>query len=92
MISKTLSLILVIIYLAFAYYGDGAETAFKVGMYAIIPLACIWFSQPMGNYTGTMRGQLITSSTPGCLVATGGWLLLLMPILLTAALLIFEKK
>jgi uncharacterized membrane protein YoaT (DUF817 family) len=82
-ISKALSLIVAMAYVALAYaFGDGA-VAMKMGMFLILPLACIWFSESMGGYVGgTMRGQYIGSTTPGCLVAAGGWLLLLIPLVI----------
>ena len=80
MISKILSAIIAIAYIATACFTDGGETAFRAGLFLILPMACIWFGDSMGGYVGgTMRGQYISSSTPGCLVIAGGWLLLLLP-------------
>ena len=80
MISRILSAIIVVAYIATAYFTDGGETAFRVGMFFILPIACIWFGDSMGDYVGgTMRGQYISSTTPGCMVIAGGWLLLLLP-------------
>jgi hypothetical protein len=80
MISRTLSAVIAIAYIATAYFTDGGETAFRAGMFLILPIACIWFGDSMGGYVGgTMRGQYISSSTPGCLVVAGGWLLLILP-------------
>ena len=80
MISRTLSAVIAIAYIATAYFTDGGETAFRVGMFLILPIACIWYGDSMGDYVGgTMRGQYISSSTPGCMVIAGGWLLLLLP-------------
>lgn len=36
----------------------------------------------MGSFTGVIRGQAITTKTPGCLVAFGGWLLLILPVII----------
>ena len=83
MISRNLSAIIAIAYIATAYFSDGGETAFRVGMYLILPIACIWYGDSMGDYVGgTMRGQYISSTTPGCMVIAGGWLLLLLPALI----------
>ena len=81
MIGRSISLVTAIAYLVAAYLGNGAETAFKMGMFLILPLACIWFSDAMGSFTGVMRGQYVNATTPGCLVAFGGWLLLAMPLI-----------
>ena len=44
------------------------------------PLACIWFGDEMGEYTGSLF-RPITKSSPGIVVRIGGWILLLMPAL-----------
>ena len=39
----------------------------------------------MGGYTGVGMGRgAITSTTPGCLIAFGGWLILLLPPVIAA--------
>lgn len=77
--SRILSGAVAVFYVTLAYFAGGGEAALKFGISLILPLACIWFSDAMGSFTGIMRGQAITSTTPGCLVAFGGWLLLLLP-------------
>jgi len=80
--SRIISLIIAISYLAIAFFGEGGEAFLSTLIFLILPLACIWFSEAMGGYTGIMRGQTITSATPGCFVAFGGWLLLLVPVII----------
>lgn len=75
-INRGLSLLIYFVYLAAAYAHGGAETTFKVAMGLLLPMACIWFSQPLGDYTGIIRGQSMTSSTPAFLVCAGGWFIL----------------
>lgn len=41
----------------------------------IFLLACIWFGEEMGSYTGLLSRVPITEKTPGCLVRTIGWLI-----------------
>jgi hypothetical protein len=53
----------------------------EFAIYLVLPLACIWYPDAMGDYTGVMRGQYINAESPGCLVCICGWFLLLMPIL-----------
>ena len=85
MTSRIISGLIALAYLVGAYVSDGIETAWKVGLFLILPLACIWFSDTMGGYTGVGMGRgAITSTTPGCLVAFGGWLLLLLPLIIAA--------
>lgn len=44
------------------------------------PLACIWFGDEVGEYTGPLW-RPITKTTPGGLVRLGGWMLLLLPVI-----------
>lgn len=83
--SRVLSSIVAMAYLVFAYFGGGWELTLRVGTFLILPLACIWFSEAMGSYTGIGFGRgAITSTTPGCVVAFGGWLVLFLPMIALA--------
>lgn len=73
-ISRGISGLIALTYLGVAYFMGGGEAAFKTGMFLILPMACIWFSDSMASST---RG----SSTPGCFVLAGGWLILLIPVI-----------
>lgn len=79
MIGKILSAIIAVGYVSVAYAAGGGEAAIACTIYLILPLACIWFSEEMGSFTGTIRGHRITSTSPGCAVAFMGWVLLLLP-------------
>lgn len=83
MLSRIISGVIAIGYLTATYFmADGAAT-FRCAIYLIFPLACIWFSEAMGDYAGSTFGArpAITQTTPGCFVAFGGWVLLLMPMI-----------
>ena len=45
------------------------------------PLACIWFGDEVGEYAGPLW-RPITKTTPGGLVRLGGWMLLLLPVII----------
>ncbi len=91
--SRILSGIVAVAYLVGAYFTADAETMWKVGLFLILPLACIWFSDAMGAYTGVGFGRgAITSTTPGCLVAFGGWLVLLFPAIMAAILVLTRNR
>ena len=77
--NRILSGMLALAYLCGAYFAGDAETALKVFAGLTLPMACIWFGDELGSYVGVMRGQAITTKTPGCLVRFGGWLILLLP-------------
>lgn len=80
--SRFLSFVVAVGYLIAAYFGGGWELVWRAAIFLILPLACIWFGDAMGSYTGIGMGRgAITSPTPGWLVALGGWLLLLMPVI-----------
>ena len=67
-----------------AFLAGGVELTWRLGIYLVLPLACIWFSEAMGDYIGSNLGSrpAITRTTPGCFVAFGGWLLLLLPVII----------
>lgn len=77
--SRVMSGLIALTYLSTAYYMEGSEAAFKTGMFLILPMACIWFSESMGSSLG---GSFVNSPTPGCFVLAGGWLILLLPVIL----------
>ena len=75
-INRGLSLLVFLTYATGAYYSGGVGITIKVAAALLLPMACIWFSEPLGEYTGFIRGQAITASTPAFLVCAGGWLIL----------------
>ena len=68
-------------YIMGAFVDVGAEAGFKVIMVVTLPLACIWFADAMGGYTGPTTGMWITAPSPGVFVRILGWLLLLLPLI-----------
>jgi len=83
--SRNLSLLVVLAYAAIALLGGSSRSAIAaVGavlltmMYALLPLACIWFGEGMGDYIGSAPGPAINRRTPGWMIKIGGWFLLLL--------------
>lgn len=81
--SRNLSLLIVLGYAAFALFaGSERSTLAAVGavlatmLFSLLPLACIWFGDEMGDYMGTLPGPAINRRSPGWMVKIGGWLLL----------------
>lgn len=81
MVSRTISGAIALAYLVAAYFGGGGEGMFRVAIFLVMPLACIWYSEPMGDYVGAFGRHPITETTPGCFVAAGGWFLLFLPVI-----------
>jgi len=81
--SRSLSSIVAVIYLLVALFATGdAEVVFRVFIFVLLPLACIWFPDAFGNLRGISLGlgrPAITQTTPGDFVAIGGWIVLLCP-------------
>ncbi len=79
--SRLLSGVVAIGYLLFVLWKTGSWQSLLSSMgFLLLPMACIWFPDPIGNLTGISLGLLnpmITRRTPGDMVAVGGWLLLL---------------
>lgn len=84
--SRGLSLVVASIYLGvtiyFAQQGMLVAALLKVGSGLLFPLACIWFGDEMGDYVGSLPGPAITRTTPGWMVELGGWILLLLPVII----------
>jgi hypothetical protein len=82
--SKIISGIIATAYLIIAFAAGGGELALRLFIFLLLPLACIWFSEAMGGYTGFIcfSKPFITEETPGCIVALGGWLLLSVPLII----------
>lgn len=82
MTSRMLSGIVALAYLITAFTLGGGELALRLFIFLLLPLACIWFSDAMGGYTGFigLGKPAVTRETPGCIIAAGGWLLLVIPL------------
>jgi len=79
--NRNLSGLLAVIYIIGAFAERGAEAGGKVVLFVILPLACIWFSEAMGGYTGPTSSSAITSPTPGLFICILGWVILLLPVI-----------
>lgn len=81
---KIISIVISVVYLIFAYITGGSELLLKILLFLLLPLACIWFGEAMGSYTGPTFGirPHITKESPGCLVTFIGWILLILPLVL----------
>ena len=69
------------IYVVAALVTADAEHAFLALLFVIFPLACIWFGDAMGGFTGPAGGIGITRSSPGVMVRILGWVVLLLPVI-----------
>ena len=86
-IERTLSLIIAAGYLVIAAIGGHSEgklfgAVLIVGGALLIPLACIWFADEVGDYVGTFPGPAVNRRSPAWMVKIGGWVLLLLPLVL----------
>ena len=84
---RIVSLIVAIIYLVIGVWvfppkslTDLLATILLTSIGLTFPLACIWFGDEMGEYTGSFFHP-ITKVSPGIFVRLGGWILLLLPVL-----------
>lgn len=83
-LNRLFSLGVALCYLGLAYCTHGWELVWRVAIFLVLPMACIWFGEEMGGFTGMTGRGAITGTTPGWLVAVGGWILLLLPIIISA--------
>jgi len=80
--SRIASLVVAIVYLSAAVIYDGGAGALKCAIALVLPLGCIWFGDELGQYTGKAGHGMISNATPAPLVAVGGWVLLLLPVIM----------
>ena len=78
-IHRLASLILAGIYLAAAFIATEPLVALRIAIGLILPMACIWFPEPIGSYTGFMGRAYITQKSPAFIVRFMGWMLMLTP-------------
>ena len=83
-IERALSLIVAAGYLgitSFFAYSQGKVLAnlLLISGALLLPLACIWFGDELGEYVGAVPGPAVTRKSPGWMVKVGGWVLLLLP-------------
>jgi hypothetical protein len=79
--NRILSGLLAAGYVIGAFVTGGGEVGLKVLGFVILPLACIWFAEPMGGFTGLSGSIWITAPSPSIFVCIAGWLLLVVPLL-----------
>jgi len=68
-------------YVIGAFATGGGEAGFKVLAFVILPVACIWFSEPMGGFTGWSGNIWINAPSPRIFILIVGWVLLILPLL-----------
>ena len=77
LINRGLSLLIYVGYIVGAYVSGAGILAVKTAGLFLIPMACIWFSEALGGFTGMITPFYpITESTPAFLMCAVGWLLL----------------
>jgi hypothetical protein len=81
-LSRLLSLFLVLVYVTGTGVMAGTLSALKILAAMLLPLACIWFPEVMGDYT---QGHVNRRSPPS-FVWFLGWILLLLPMIVGAVL------
>jgi hypothetical protein len=85
---KTMRVLSLIVALGYVVLGmlaaDSVVGAIGHGVFVcavlVLPLACIWFADEIGDYVGWLPGPSINKRTPGAFVKVGGWILLLLPL------------
>jgi len=89
--NRIISSLVALIYLFIAYKIAGHEAVFRVVIFVMFPLACIWYADAMGGYIGPRGGASITNTSPGMLVCVLGWVLLVLPVILIWISRIYSK-
>jgi hypothetical protein len=78
-IEKVCSLSIAVAYVIAMVFAHWTARQVALCLFAmLLPLACIWFPEELGGYTGIYmgRGQTLDTETPAPLVSIMGWILL----------------
>ncbi len=59
-VNRTLSLLVYLAYITTGFTHGGGAVALKLAIGFLLPVACIWFPEPLGDYTGIIRGRAIS--------------------------------
>jgi len=78
---RLISLVIAAMVCVIAVLSGGGHALFDAVLWVVLALALIWFGDELGEYTGLMRGSLVTAQSPGSLVRFFGWLFLIGPLL-----------
>ena len=84
--NRAISLVVAGPYLAILGLYYGSEAVYNSCIILVLPMACIWFGDEMGRYTGVRFGILrpyVTDTSPGVMVRVCGWLVLLVIVSVT---------
>ena len=81
-LSRFLSLVLVLGYAAVTGMVAGPVSALKIFAGMLLPLACIWLPDVVGEYTGPDPERSLVRPSPASFVWFLGWLILLLPLIL----------
>ena len=77
LLHRALSLCVVAGYTAVAvHYGLGTSVL-KLAIPILLAVACIWFPDELGDFTGVVHYRAITAPSPTGLLRVIGWLVLL---------------
>jgi hypothetical protein len=80
--ARVVSALVVLAYMILAVVFRGGECAFRLFLFCMLPLMCIWFPQFMGrDYRGIglTFPRVVTHPSPPCVVFLLAWVLLLLP-------------
>lgn len=78
---RLISFSIALVYIVFTLIFGGIYVIATI-IYLIFPMAAIWFSDELGDYTGSIGRNYIDTKSPGCIVKVIGWVMLMLPLLL----------
>ena len=86
-VERTLSLVIASVYLLLTAFSEDSLNEVLPGLLIVggallFPLACIWFPDELGEFYDRLPGPRISHQSPAWMVRVGGWVLLLLPLVL----------
>jgi hypothetical protein len=77
---RILSLLIAMAYVTIGVNVDGLMLGARIAFGCLLPCACIWFPEALGDSTGGLLSN-VTKSSPAPFVYVLGWVVLLTPII-----------
>ena len=83
--NRKLSVVAAIAYITVAWCVSGARAAFQMGVFCLLPLTFIWFSDTLRLPKASAPPATGSNPSAGMMIRVAGWMIMLLPALFLLA-------
>ena len=94
---RTVSAVVALAFIALVAFGSQSKSFREVIVVILVvcgalllPVACIWFADDMGEYAGNLFAPGLAKPTPGIAIRVAGWFLLIVEFIVLLCLWIYS--